>query len=129
MRRREVLALLSGGIVWPLVARAQQERIRRLSVLTQFAEDDQEASQYIAMFRRGLRLLAGVKSCRCNRLGSISRVRSASLWEKHVRFIEQELGLTSSKPALSAGRSGMPPARLQAHAERFACCARLRRRN
>jgi len=41
--------------VWPLAAHAQQlERMRRVGVLTQFAENDREASQYIATFRKGL---------------------------------------------------------------------------
>jgi putative ABC transport system substrate-binding protein len=55
MRRREFIALFGAAVsVWPLVADAQQERVRRLGVLTQFAESDREASQYIAEFRKEL---------------------------------------------------------------------------
>src|SRR6266516_3719046 len=56
MRRRDFIRLLgAAAAVWPLAAHAQQlERMRRVGVLTQFAENDREASQYIATFRKGL---------------------------------------------------------------------------
>jgi putative tryptophan/tyrosine transport system substrate-binding protein len=54
MRRREFIALLgSAAVAWPLVAPAQ-ERMRRLAILTQFAENDSDASQYVTTFREGL---------------------------------------------------------------------------
>jgi putative tryptophan/tyrosine transport system substrate-binding protein len=54
-RRREFIAQLGAAVsVWPLKAVAEHERMRRLGVLTQFAESDTEASQYIAAFRKEL---------------------------------------------------------------------------
>jgi len=51
MRRREFIALFAGTIVaWPLVARSQQERVRRIGVLMNLAEDDPEASARISTF-------------------------------------------------------------------------------
>jgi len=51
MRRREFIALFGGTIVaWPLVARSQQERVRRIGVLMNLAEDDPEASARISTF-------------------------------------------------------------------------------
>ena len=55
IRRRKFLATLGGAAVaWPLVARAQQERMRRIGVLTPLAEGDREGQARIAAFREGL---------------------------------------------------------------------------
>jgi putative ABC transport system substrate-binding protein len=56
MKRREFVSLLGGAAVaWPLVARAQQpERMRRIGILVNGAEDDPEMQMRIAAFRRGL---------------------------------------------------------------------------
>jgi putative ABC transport system substrate-binding protein len=52
MRRREFIRLFSSTVVaWPLGARAQQqERVRRIGVLMNLAEDDPEASARISAF-------------------------------------------------------------------------------
>ena len=56
MRRREVIAVLGGATAWPLVARGQQpeERMRRIGVLEETAEDDKERNSQFAKFREGL---------------------------------------------------------------------------
>jgi putative tryptophan/tyrosine transport system substrate-binding protein len=56
MRRREFIALFGGAAAaWPLAARAQQqERMRRIGVLTGLAEDDPENKARLAAFRQGL---------------------------------------------------------------------------
>src|SRR5262249_60656021 len=52
---RAFISLLGGAAAWPLAARAQQgERMRRIGVLTPFAESDPEGQARIAAFREGL---------------------------------------------------------------------------
>jgi putative tryptophan/tyrosine transport system substrate-binding protein len=55
MRRREFISLISGVAAWPLVARAQQpNRMRRIGVLMNLAEDDPATKARVAAFRQGL---------------------------------------------------------------------------
>src|SRR2546423_3321756 len=82
MRRREFIALLSSGIAgWPLAARAQQaERMRRIAVLMNNAEDDPEGQARATAFRQGLQALGWIegKNLRIDwywTAGDVGRVR------------------------------------------------------
>jgi ABC-type uncharacterized transport system substrate-binding protein len=57
MRRRQFITLLSGAAVWPLAARAQDGRMRRIAVLMNNAEEDPEGQARAAVFRQGLQAL------------------------------------------------------------------------
>jgi len=55
MRRRDFITLLGGAAAgWPLAARAQGERVRRIGVLMPAAADDRDAQDRLAAFLQGL---------------------------------------------------------------------------
>jgi putative ABC transport system substrate-binding protein len=62
MKRREFIALLgavSGS--WPIVARAQADRMRRIGVLMGYTDGDQESQALVTAFREELRKLAWIE--------------------------------------------------------------------
>ena len=54
MRRRAFIMLLGGAAAWPFAARAQQERMRRIGVLVNFAADDPLGQARHGAFLQGL---------------------------------------------------------------------------
>ena len=55
MRRRDFITLLGGAVVaWPLAARAQGERLRRIGVIMAMREADPQAQLNADAFRQGL---------------------------------------------------------------------------
>jgi putative ABC transport system substrate-binding protein len=57
LRRRAFIAALAAAAAWPLAARAQQERIRRIGVLVPAVADDPVWQARLAAFYQGLALL------------------------------------------------------------------------
>jgi putative ABC transport system substrate-binding protein len=62
MRRRQFIGLLGGAaVVWPRAGWAQQQRVRRIGILTSLPEDDEEGRGRLVAFRQGLQQLGWVE--------------------------------------------------------------------
>src|SRR5262245_15652004 len=57
MKRRAFIAGFGAAAAWPLTAHAQQERVRRIGVLTPLSPDDPEGQARLAAFLQGLQQL------------------------------------------------------------------------
>ena len=57
MRRREFIVGLGSAAAWPLAARAQQSRMRRVGILVSGAESDAEMQAFLGAFRLGFEKL------------------------------------------------------------------------
>src|SRR4029450_2612926 len=58
MPRRQFIALIGSAATWPLAARAQQDqRVRRIGVLSALAEDDPESVARRPAFEQALKVL------------------------------------------------------------------------
>ena len=62
MRRRDVItAIATSAAAWPFMARAQPNKLRRVSVLLGLAEKDPEANARVKAFRLGMRDLEWIE--------------------------------------------------------------------
>jgi putative tryptophan/tyrosine transport system substrate-binding protein len=63
MKRREfILGCAVVTTSWPVLARAQQHRVRRIGVLTSYEEKDREAQERLSAFQQGLQELGWLEN-------------------------------------------------------------------
>jgi ABC-type uncharacterized transport system substrate-binding protein len=107
VRRREAIALLGGAAAaaWPLTARAQQtERIRRVAVLSTFAETDVEAQAWDAAFRRQLEELGWVngRNIRFEYRWSVGSIERTQSFAQELVQLHPDAILAVTTPATAA---------------------------
>jgi len=101
MKRRQFISLFGAAAALPLVVRAQQQRMRRIGVLTSSGESDSEGQSGITAFREELRKLGWVEGrnlaidIRWTKADAELMTRSA----KDLAVLQPDLILTSSTPA------------------------------
>jgi putative ABC transport system substrate-binding protein len=104
VRRREFIAGLGGVAAWPLAARAQQERVRRIGVLASGDENDPEMKLRLSAFTQALADL-GWTDGRNLRMdlragsGDIKRIRALA---DELVGLRPDIILASSTPATIA---------------------------
>ena len=105
MRRREFIAGLGGAVAWPMMAWAQQpERVRRIGVLTNLAENDSEGHARDAAFREGLQQSGWVEG-RNLRIDYRWTAGDPERGRKHAR----ELAALEPDVILTTGSAGLVP--------------------
>jgi hypothetical protein len=122
MKRREFMTLLGGAattpaMLWPLAARAQQpDRMRRLALLTPFAESDPEGQARLAALREGLQELGWAEGRNIqinNRWGALDP-ESTQRFAKELVAQQPDLILTQSTPTTFASSVQCPGRPLEA---------------
>ncbi len=104
--RRQFIAVLgsTAAVLWPLIARAQPARVRRIGVLMPYAENDTDAKAQLSEFIGGLAQL-GWNDGRNVRIdvrwaaGSIDRTR---VFAKELVDLQPDVILAHSTPATAA---------------------------
>jgi putative tryptophan/tyrosine transport system substrate-binding protein len=105
IRRREFITLLGGMTAWPFAARAQQlDVVRRIGVLTGFAESDREGQAFVAAFREGLQKLGWVegRNIRIDYRWAALDTDLMQRFAKELVALQPDLILTQSTPAAAA---------------------------
>jgi putative ABC transport system substrate-binding protein len=104
MRRRDFIAGLGGAVAWPLAARAQQGgRMRRMGVLTGFAENDPEATAFLSRFMQGLAELGWTgRNLRIDVRWAGGSVDRARMYAKELVDSQPDVILADSTPQTAA---------------------------
>jgi putative tryptophan/tyrosine transport system substrate-binding protein len=104
MKRRAFITLLGGAAGWPLAARAQSDRVRRIGVLMAYAESDPEGQAWVAAFREGLQKLGWTENTnvRIDYRWATAEVAQIRQQAKELVAQQPELILSSGSPTTLA---------------------------
>jgi putative tryptophan/tyrosine transport system substrate-binding protein len=102
MKRRKFILALGGAVAgWPLAARAQVDRVRRIGVLMAHAETDSEFKTYAATFRDELKKLGWVEGRNIKidfRWGALDDAELRQRSAKELIALHPDLILTQNTP-------------------------------
>ena len=107
IRRREFTTLLGGAAAWPLAARAQQaERMRRIGVLTGFAENDPEGRAQLSGFTQGFQELGWTdgRNVRMDVRWPAGSVERMQMFAKELVGMQPDVILAQTTPVVAARR-------------------------
>jgi putative tryptophan/tyrosine transport system substrate-binding protein len=102
--RRKFITLVGAAAAWPLVARAQSDRVRRIGVLMAYAESDPEGQAWVAAFREGLQKLGWTENTnvRIDYRWATAEVAQIRQQAKELVAQQPELILSSGSPTTLA---------------------------
>jgi ABC-type uncharacterized transport system substrate-binding protein len=104
MRRREFITLLGGAAEWPLGARAQSERMRRIAMLSGIAAVDPEGQARLAAFQQGLKELGWTtgRNLRIDLRASTGDAVEMRTLAKELAELKPDLMVGVTTPAVAA---------------------------
>ena len=108
IRRREFITLVGGAAAaWPLSVRAQQrERLRRIGILSSFAESDAEAYSWVVAFEQGLRALGWAEghNVRFDKRWAAGDLNRMAKFAKELIDLQPDVILAVTTPSVAALR-------------------------
>src|SRR5947209_2012507 len=106
MRRRDFITVVGGAAAsWPVSARAQGERMRRIGVLMAYAEGDPEGQAWVAAFREGLQKLGWAEGRNIwidTRWTTAGDAESMQRFAKELVALKPDLILAQSTPIVES---------------------------
>src|SRR5215472_10943208 len=104
VRRREFIPLVGGAVTWPLAARAQGQRMRRIGVLMPFAESDPDAAAQLSGFIQGLAQLGWTegRNVRMDLRWTAGSVDRTLMFAKELVDLQPDVILAHSTPPTAA---------------------------
>src|SRR6516162_11731926 len=104
MKRRDFITLVGGAAAWPIAARAQSDRMRRVGVIMATTADDPDGLARLALFKNRLRELNWIegRTVAVEQRFAVSHDRFAAIAAELVRLKVDVIVAKSTPAALAA---------------------------